>query len=135
MEKLYSNPGKFPYWRISDPPLAVLEGNDGGIAVVLSEELWRNVRGTRLGGIGRTRQTQGEFMGGMVERYSSYAIPPPFPLSIARGNCRDCQGIMGELQGLFRMRGNGKDSLSCGGIARASLQGNCGGSLGEAGGA
>ena len=41
----------------------------------------------------------------------------------------------GELQGLFCMRGNGKDSFACGGTARASLQGNCGGSLGVAGGA
>ena len=37
------------------------------------------------------------------------------------GNCRDCQGIMGELQGLFRVWGDGKDSLLCGGIARTSL--------------
>ena len=94
-----------PYWRISDPPSGVLEGNNGGTAVVQSEELWGNIRGTRLGGIGRNRQTQGEFVGGVVERYWSHAISCPFPLSIAQGNCRDCQGIMGELQGLFRMRG------------------------------
>ena len=100
--------------------------------MVLSEELWRNVRGTRLGGIGRNRQAKGEFKGrsgGKVGELCGFLSIPPVHCS------GELQGLSGELQGLFRMRGNCKDSLSCGGIARTSLQGNCGGSLGEAGGA
>jgi len=100
--------------------------------VVLSEELWRNVRGTRLGGIGRNRQAQGEFKGrsgGKVVELCGF-------LSIPLVHCSgELQGMLGELQGLFLMRGNCKDSLSCGEIARTSLQGFCAGSLWIAGGA
>jgi len=78
--------------------------------VVLSEELWRNVRGTRLGGIGRNRQAQGEFKGrsgGKVVELCGFLSIPPVHCS------GELQGLSGELQGLFRMRGNCKDSLSC----------------------
>ena len=61
-------------------PTGVLEGNDGGNAVVLSEELWRHVRGTRLGGIGRNRQAHGGFKGNsggkVVELCGFLSIPP-----------------------------------------------------------
>jgi len=73
--------------------------------VVLSEELRRDVGGTRLGGIGRNRQTQGQFIGrsgGKVVELCG------FPLG----------GTAGIVKGSW---GNGKDSLLCGGIARTSL--------------
>jgi len=38
-----------PYWRFSDPRSGVFEGSGGGVAVVLSEELWRNVGDPGLG--------------------------------------------------------------------------------------
>ena len=51
-----------PHWILSDPASGVLEGNDRESAVVLSEELCRNVGETRLGGTGRSS------WGGVVER-------------------------------------------------------------------
>ncbi len=90
---------KLRYWTISDPTSGVLEGNGG---VVLSEELRRDVGGTRLGGIGRNRQTQGQFIGrsgGKVVELCG------FPLG----------GTAGIVKGSW---GNCKDSFACGGMAR-----------------
>jgi len=78
------------------------EGNGGGTAVVLSEELRRNVGGTRLGGIGRNRQTQGEFIGRSGGKVLELC---GFPLG----------GTAGIVKGSW---GNCKDSVACGGMAR-----------------
>lgn len=92
--------------RISEPPKGAsrgMMGNCGGTARGTVEE---RVRGTRLGGIGRNRQAQGEFKGrsgGKVVEVGGFLS---IPLSVARGNCKDS------------FRGNGKAYLSCGGIAR-----------------
>ena len=102
-----------PYWRISHPPQGVLKGNDGGTPVVLSEELWRNVRGTRLGGISRNRQAQGESMGRsggkVVELCGLLSIPPVHCSGDLQGLSRNHGGIArplsheGEWRGLFVM--------------------------------
>ncbi len=86
--------------------------------MVLSEELWRNVRGTRLGGIGRNRQTQGEFMGRsggkVVELCGFLSIPPVHcsgELQGLSGNCKD-SSHEGEWQGFFVMQGNCKGFIT-----------------------
>ncbi len=43
-----------------------------------------------------------------------------FPLFIAEGNCRDCQGLSRDHRGALQW-GICRDSFSCGGMARTSL--------------
>ncbi len=91
-----SQPTINPYWRISDPPSGVLEGNNGGTAVVQSEELSGNLRGTRLGGIGKHRGNSWEewWKGSGAMRFPVHS---PCPLlggtagtvKESWGNCKD----------------------------------------------